>query len=292
MERRSARTSVAREDRVDVVSFGEHDLDDLDFARPHGRPAHDASRCGLTLLSELERCADGAARRRLWRAALQKAGFRWLCYWRIACVGERVRHAACFDTYCPPGWLEGFRSDGFFDVDPRIVLARGRDWPFAWDVASLFATRPSLRANPIARRFIASAAKAGMHSGVTVGLPMRRASERAIVTLSSASMDRRWLTDTAIGEAYAVALALHAFIEPRARRLMPHSDAETATDPVNAQQLDVLRLVSKGATNREIAERLAISTHVVARHLSHLEQKYAARNRVQLAYIAGGILRE
>lgn len=285
-ERGSLRTSLAHEDGVDVVSFGERDLDDM--AWPHGRSAHDVNRCGLTLLSDLERCADGAARRRLWRVGLQKAGFRWLCYWRIQCVGERVRRAACFDTYSPPGWLEGFRSDGFFDVDPRIALARSRDWPFAWDVASLCAARPTLRANPIAQRFMASAEKAGVHSGVTVGLPTRRASERAIVTLSSASMDRRWLSDTVIGEAYAVALALHAFIEPRARHLIQHSE----TDAVNAQELDVLRLVSKGATNREIAERLAMSTHRVARHLSRLEQKYAARNRVQLAYIAGGILRE
>lgn len=278
--------NLAGEHRVNLIVFGERELGDA--ALPEAHLSHDASRCAVNLLSGLGRCTDGAARRRSILAAVQKAGFQWLCYWRIQCIGEQIREAAWFDGYSPPGWLEYFRDGGFFHVDPRVDLARTRDWPFAWDLDSLFASRQGRSINRIARRFIESMAKVGMGSGVTIGLPTDHVSDRAIVTLSSARADRRAVTDATMGEAYAIALAMHAFITPRLRRRFGHP----ATDALSDVQLAVLRFVARGFGNREIAQRLGASMHVVAHHLRELEQKYAARNRVQLAYFAGRMLNE
>lgn len=277
---------LADAQRVNLIVFGERELDDA--ALPEAHLPHDASRCAVNLLSDIGRGTDGAVRHRSILAAIQKAGFQWLCYWRVQCIGEQIREVAWFDSYSPPGWLECFRSGGLFDVDPRIGLARTRDWPFAWDLDSLFADRQNRSINAVARRFIESVAKVGMRSGVTIGLPAGHAAERAIVTLSSARADRGAMTDATIGEAYAIALALHAFITPRLQKRI----AQPAADALSGVQLAVLRFVARGFGNREIAEHLGASIHVVAYHLRQLEHRYAARNRVQLAYLAGRILDE
>lgn len=275
---------LANEHRVDLVVFGERELDDA--ALPEAHLSHDASRCAVSLLSDIGRCADGAARRRSILAAIQKAGFQWLCYARVQCIGEQIREAAWFDGYSPPGWLECFRRGGYFDVDPRIGLARIRDWPFAWDRDSLLADLRTRSSHASVRRFIESMTKVGIRSGVTMGLPAGQVSERAIVTLSGPRADRRAMTDATMGEAYAIGLAMHAFITPRLQKRIAHP----TTDALSETQLAVLRFVARGFGNREIAEHLGTSIHVVAHHLRQLEQQYAARNRVQLAYFAGRIL--
>lgn len=43
------------------------------------------------------------------------------------------------------------------------------------------------------------------------------------------------------------------------------------------------RLVARGASNREIADLLALSTKTVARHLTNMLAKLGARNRTELA---------
>jgi DNA-binding CsgD family transcriptional regulator len=48
---------------------------------------------------------------------------------------------------------------------------------------------------------------------------------------------------------------------------------------VTARELEVLRLVASGATNRDIAERLAISERTVERHLHNIFTKVGAPNR-------------
>jgi DNA-binding CsgD family transcriptional regulator len=286
VHRGPSRTNLADDHRIDVAAFGERQLDDVGLSK--GPAPDDASSGTSRLLSAITRCPDGVARERQVRAAIRDAGFQWLCYWRIHRMGGSVRHAAWFDTYSPPAWRACFERSGFLSGDPRIDPASRCDWPFAWDLASLCADRHGRHADPATRRFSESAARAGVRSGVTIGLPTGKTFQRAIVTLSSARADRRWITDKAIGEAHAVALAMHEFVQPRLRHLIADPEAGVLNDVQHA----VLRFVSQGISNREIAERLSISTHVVAYHLEQLERRYAARNRVQLAYRAGRILHE
>jgi DNA-binding NarL/FixJ family response regulator len=53
-------------------------------------------------------------------------------------------------------------------------------------------------------------------------------------------------------------------------------------EPLTAREVDVLELLARGNTNREIGERLFISEHTVAAHVSHLLGKIGARSRVDL----------
>jgi Bacterial regulatory proteins, luxR family len=48
-----------------------------------------------------------------------------------------------------------------------------------------------------------------------------------------------------------------------------------------------VRLVTQGATDREVAEHLYISAHAVNSHLRHVFAKLGIRSRVELARLAG-----
>jgi DNA-binding NarL/FixJ family response regulator len=52
------------------------------------------------------------------------------------------------------------------------------------------------------------------------------------------------------------------------------------------RETEILRLVSSGKHNREIAETLGVSVHTVDRHLANIFSKIGAHNRVEAATFA------
>ena len=83
----------------------------------------------------------------------------------------------------------------------------------------------------------------------------------------------------------------------RVRRLLRDCGAQRARgrpDPaaarwpeLTASELAVVQLVTQGATDREVAQRLYISAHTVNSHLRHVFAKLGIRSRVELAHRAG-----
>lgn len=76
----------------------------------------------------------------------------------------------------------------------------------------------------------------------------------------------------------------------RAGRRVPRRGRGAATVPaalrargVTSREMDVLLLVAKGLTNREVAERLFLSPRTVDTHVQHLLAKTGAANRTALA---------
>ncbi|MFJ8975279.1 response regulator [Streptomyces sp. NPDC102282] len=66
--------------------------------------------------------------------------------------------------------------------------------------------------------------------------------------------------------------------------------AAPASEPLSAREREVLRLVSRGTSNREIAAELFISEATVKTHLTHVFAKLGAKDRaaaVALAYERG-----
>ena len=55
---------------------------------------------------------------------------------------------------------------------------------------------------------------------------------------------------------------------------------------LTSRELEIIKGVIAGSTNKEIAERFAISENTVKRHLSHIFNKLGASNRVELALFA------
>jgi len=65
----------------------------------------------------------------------------------------------------------------------------------------------------------------------------------------------------------------------RARRREP-----STVDDLTPQELNVARLACQGLTNREIAERLFLSTKTIETHLGHVFRKTGVRTRAELAH--------
>jgi LuxR family maltose regulon positive regulatory protein len=52
-------------------------------------------------------------------------------------------------------------------------------------------------------------------------------------------------------------------------------------EPLSAREIDVLRLLAEGQSNREIAATLVISVGTVKSHINHILGKLAAHSRTQ-----------
>ncbi|MEV7734191.1 response regulator transcription factor [Streptomyces sp. NPDC088921] len=101
---------------------------------------------------------------------------------------------------------------------------------------------------------------------------------------------------TLLAEAVRAAAAGDSLVSPSVTvRLLRHVTADPAPEPVSAprpaavtepltdRELDVVRLVALGRTNAEIAAELYVSLSTVKTHLSSVQLKLAARNRVEIA---------
>jgi DNA-binding NarL/FixJ family response regulator len=95
---------------------------------------------------------------------------------------------------------------------------------------------------------------------------------------------------TLLVEAVRAAVSGDALISPSITvRLLQHlnppapKQSDTVTGELSPRELDVVRLVARGATNAEIAAELFISVGTVKTHLGSVQSKLGARNRVEIA---------
>lgn len=64
------------------------------------------------------------------------------------------------------------------------------------------------------------------------------------------------------------------------------SDVEPPVEPLSLRELEVLRLVAAGASNKEIAESLVIAEGTVKNHLTNILAKLNAKDRMQAVFRA------
>lgn len=69
-----------------------------------------------------------------------------------------------------------------------------------------------------------------------------------------------------------------------------NQDPRFTPRPLTARELEVVELVARGLTNREIAEELGVGIATVKTHVHSAMRKTSAANRVQLARRGGGRL--
>jgi DNA-binding NarL/FixJ family response regulator len=68
-------------------------------------------------------------------------------------------------------------------------------------------------------------------------------------------------------------------------RTRPHSGSRRAA--LSASQVAILRLISRGHSNREIAAEVHLSENTVKTHIQEIFRKLGVRNRVEAAILAG-----
>ena len=89
--------------------------------------------------------------------------------------------------------------------------------------------------------------------------------ERAAVLYEELGM-ARWAGETA------------ELIERARASVAPHR-APAFPDSLTAREVDVLRMIASGSSNREIADDLVLSVRTVERHVTNIYAKIAARGR-------------
>ena len=77
-----------------------------------------------------------------------------------------------------------------------------------------------------------------------------------------------------------------AVTKPVLDRLVELSASAKEDDPLSGREKEVLLLVAKGRTNREIAEALVISEHTARNHVSHILDKLGLSRRSEAAAYA------
>jgi DNA-binding NarL/FixJ family response regulator len=79
-----------------------------------------------------------------------------------------------------------------------------------------------------------------------------------------------------------------AALEPAvaARVLARMADAPAPADELSARELEVLRLLARGDSNKEIAAQLTLSENTIKTHLSRIFDKLGARSRTEAVMIA------
>ncbi len=90
-----------------------------------------------------------------------------------------------------------------------------------------------------------------------------------------------------MGQVWAGSNELQFVLQALAQPALAHFRADGGS-LLSAREIDVVRCISEGLTNREIAERLKLSEHTVKNYLFRIFDKLGVSNRVEVALHALG----
>ena len=132
-----------------------------------------------------------------------------------------------------------------------------------------------------AARLVAAADAARAELGVARG---------AVEQATAADLAQR--LETELGAAFdrakseGAAMSLEEAIAYAARGRGDRKRPSSGWDSLTPTELDVVRLVATGASNREIGEQLFVSPNTIKSHLAHVFAKLGVSNRAELARVA------
>ena len=90
----------------------------------------------------------------------------------------------------------------------------------------------------------------------------------------------------AVHTVYQGESSLHPTVAHKLIHRFQRSSKELQTDPLTARELKVLRLIAKGLSNHDIANKLFISEPTVRAHVSNILRKLHLENRTQATLYA------
>jgi len=94
--------------------------------------------------------------------------------------------------------------------------------------------------------------------------------------------------ESALVEAIRRVAAGGSYLDPALGALVAAAPPRPVEHPLSDRELDVLRLIALGNTNREIADALCLSVRTVETHRSHIVTKTGRKTRAELVTYARG----
>ncbi len=95
------------------------------------------------------------------------------------------------------------------------------------------------------------------------------------------------LLEMAVQQGIAVDIVHRLLAEVRGKKIQRvKSNQSSMIDPLSDRELEVLRLLATGMTNRQIAEQIVVSISTVKSHVHHICSKLDAENRTQAVALA------
>ena len=175
------------------------------------------------------------------------------------------------------GELDAAERDAYDALDLAARLGGDLVVPFALDCLGAVAARSDNHL--LAARLFGAADAARQHMSMVRFKVLDEGDEATIAALRDAlgknDFDAAWAEGAALSIQEAIAYAQRG----RGERKRASSGWASLT----RAELDVVRLVSEGLGNKEVAARLFVSPRTVQAHLTHVYTKLGLTSRVQLA---------
>jgi predicted ATPase/class 3 adenylate cyclase/DNA-binding CsgD family transcriptional regulator len=212
-------------------------------------------------------CGDLAAARR-WADEVVSSNTGWSL---AAALTSRARVAIA------QAELDAAERDAYDALDLAARVKGDFLVPFALDCLAIVAAEEGSHLS--AARLFGAAQSAREHMGLVPFEVLRKEDEARVAavrdTLGQNEFDAAWAEGAALSIDEAAAYAQRGRGERKR--------ASTGWASLTRAELDVVKLVSEGLGNKEVAARLFVSPRTVQAHLTHIYTKLGLTSRVQLA---------
>ena len=247
---------------------------------------------------------DASAAREAWEAARQRTGmdpqiastYNWAAVAALACGDLAAARRWADDVVSATkgcylsislasrarveiarGELDAAERDAYEALDLTARLGGDLVVPFALDCLAIAASDTGNHLS--AARLFGAAEAARQHIGI-VRFKLLQADDDARI---AASQDALGENDFDAAWAEGLALSIQEAIAYAQRGRGERKRASSGWASLTRAELDVVRLVSEGLSNKEVAARLFVSPRTVQAHLTHIYTKLGLTSRVQLA---------
>lgn len=236
------------------------------------------------IAAELGAARSADERIRMIRGILNIIGFSGLGYAALKLGPQKQpEYAYLLRNYLSTDLLPRSLESGYLLRDPHMRRAFESSRPHVWDLRSLVNASRKDGIDPPLRRYFDGMRENGLASGLAFSLPIPRTSMRALILFAGPPEHCEWITDSVIAQALGLGLSLHQRCSAYVQAICRQNGANT----LSQLQQRILGAVVVGMSDKAIAARLNTTVHNVDYHLRQLREKFGARNRSQLAYLAG-----
>lgn len=199
-------------------------------------------------------------------------------------IAEKVNNSAQLQAY-----LSGFLEETSHQLNIVLVLQASESDFFLPDLAEV--NRPAFRRVPTLvmadpdPEFIYRIHRLDI-SGL---IPLRADEEEILTSLKKLSRGEKYFAAPMVD-----ALVAYSYHQSRSASVTPKERPFPETQPLSIRELEILRMVVRGKSAKEIAEELFLSVHTIYTHRKNILRKLACKNAAELVSYAldRGLLRE